>query len=119
MLTMPQILGSSARTVRSMATPRSAAPSLTLTRTVEPVPTEAASILSTSLLTLVMAVATGTPTPVVVVVVVTGTPVVVVVGKLGAFFFDAFDKTGTSLACSLIQCCEAAFTRPGISSNDG
>lgn len=83
MLTLSQIPESSARTARSMATPRSAAPSLTLTRTVELVPTAAVSILSTPLLTVVvMAVATGTTT--LVVVVATGTRVVVV-GKLFAF----------------------------------
>lgn len=86
MLTLPQILESSARTARSMATPRSAAPSLTLTRTAELVPMAAASILSTLLLTVVMAVATGTTTLVVAVVVATGMPVVVV-GELFAFFY--------------------------------
>lgn len=84
MLILSQILESSARTVRSMATPRSAAPSLTLTKTVELVPTAAASILSTPLLTVVMAVVTGTTT--LVVVVATGTPAVVV-GKLFAFLY--------------------------------
>lgn len=121
MLTMSQILGSSARTVRSMVTPRSAAPSLTLTRTAELVPTVAASILSTSLLTVVMAVAIGTPTLVVPLVVPvpvpTGTPVVVV-GKLVAFFLTHSTKW-TPLACSFIECCNSAFPRLGISGNDG
>lgn len=100
MLTMSQILAFSARTVRSMATPRSAAPSLMLTRTAELVPTEAASILSIPLLRLVAVVAAGTPTPVV--VMPAGAPVVVLlllvpVGELVAFcLFDAFDKIDTS-----------------------
>lgn len=123
MLTMSQILGSSARTVRSMVTPRSAAPSLTLTRTAELVPTVAASILSTSLLTVAMAVAIGTPTLVVPLVVPvpvpvpTGTPVVVV-GKLVAFFLTHSTKW-TPPACSFIECCNSAFPRLGISGNDG
>lgn len=54
-LTSHQILESSARTVRSMATPRSAAPSLPLTRTVELGPMAAASTLSTLLLMAVVA----------------------------------------------------------------
>lgn len=119
MLTMSQILGSSARTVRSMVTPRSAAPSLTLTRTAELVPAAAASILSRPLLTVEMAVATGTPTPVVLVPMPTGTPVVVVAGKMVAFFFDTFDKIDTSRVFFLIECCESAFPRLGISGNDG
>lgn len=94
MLTSSQILESSARTARSMATPRSAAPSLTLTRTVELVPTAAASILSTPLLTVVMAVATGTTT--LVVVVATGTPVVVV-GKPFAFLYRHIRPKGRLL----------------------
>lgn len=122
MLKMSQILGSSARTVRSMATPRSAAPSLTLTRTAELVPTVAVLILSTSLLpvvmAVVMAVATGTPTPVVLVPMPIGIPMVVVVGKLSALFFDTFDKIDSSCVF-FTECCESAFPRSGISGNDG
>lgn len=110
MLTLLQILGSSARTARSTATPRSAVPSLTLTRTVELVPTMVASTLWTPLLTVVMAVATGTA-----VVVMQLVPV----GKLVASSFSTHSATMTPTGCDLIERCESASTRPGTSGIDG
>lgn len=106
MLTSPQILESSARTARSMATPRSAAPSLTLTRTAELVPTAAALILSTPLLTVVMVVETGTTTP------------VVVVGKLLVFLHRHIRPEGRLLRGLKLNDARA-FYRSGISGHDG
>lgn len=63
-LTLPKIPVCSVRTARSTATPRSAALSLTLTRTAVLAPTMLVSILSMPLLMLV-AVVTGTTHPVV------------------------------------------------------
>lgn len=63
MLILFQIPGSSARTARSSATPKSAAPNHMLMRTAELVPMVVASILLTPLPMLGLAVMTGTTAP--------------------------------------------------------
>jgi hypothetical protein len=93
MLILSQILVSSARTARSSATPKSAAPNLVLMRTAELVPTVVALILSKHLPMVVLAAPAalaGTTTPVVlamvlVLVVMTGTTAPVVGGNAPGF----------------------------------